>query len=200
MSEDSRKGSARTIRVAPGSSGSTTSPGAWWILLAGLVAGGTVAAGSWTVGTEGLLGINQDWDIPWHANMIRLISVNHEWDPGIAGNFAYYDTSIPEAPIRSYPIAFHALLSLVWPFTGVSLPVFLNVFVLVMMAVQLPLSTMALTMVLTRRPIAVAAAGAVSGWFTVYPYDLLWRGPLIPFFAGMVLVGPFAFPGHQGRP
>ncbi|QOT16453.1 DUF6541 family protein [Paenarthrobacter sp. YJN-5] len=172
--------------------------GAWWILLAGLVAGGTVAAVSWTVGTEGLLGINQDWDIPWHANMIRLISVNHEWDPGIAGNFAYYDTSIPEAPIRSYPIAFHALLSLVWPFTGVSLPVFLNVFVLVMMAVQLPLSTMALTMVLTRRPIAVAAAGAVSGWFTVYPYDLLWRGPLIPFFAGMVLVGPFAFLAIKG--
>lgn len=182
----------------PGVFGKHHISGAWWIMLVGLVAGGAVAAVSWTVGTEGLLGINQDWDIPWHANMIRLISVNHEWDPGIAGNFAYYDTSIPDAPIRSYPIAFHALLSLVWPLTGVSIPVFLNVFVLVMMAVQLPLSAMALTMVVTRRPIAVAAAGAVSGWFTVYPYDLLWRGPLIPFFAGMLLVGPFALLAIKG--
>ncbi|WP_284977160.1 DUF6541 family protein [Arthrobacter sp. efr-133-TYG-104] len=172
--------------------------GSWWILLAGLVAGGVVAAVSWTVGTEGLLGINQDWDIPWHANMIRLISVNHEWDPSVAGNFAYYDTSIADAPIRSYPIAFHAVLSLFWPLSNVSIPVFLNVFVMVMMAVQLPLSTMALTMVVTRRPIAVAAAAAVSGWFTVYPYDLLWRGPLIPFFAGMVLVGPFVLLAVKG--
>ncbi|MGF6833849.1 hypothetical protein QF015_002024 [Paenarthrobacter sp. TE4293] len=172
--------------------------GSWWILLAGLVAGGAVAAVSWIVGTEGLQGINQDWDIPWHANMIRLISVNHEWDPSIAGNFAYYDTTIPEAPIRSYPIAFHAVLSLFWPMSSVSIPVFLNVFVLVMMAVQLPLSTMALTMLVTRRPIAVAAAAAVAGWFTVYPYDLLWRGPLIPFFAGMLLVGPFALLAVKG--
>ncbi|ASN20924.1 DUF6541 family protein [Arthrobacter sp. YN] len=172
--------------------------GSWWILLAGLVAGGAVAAVSWIVGTEGLQGINQDWDIPWHANMIRLISVNHEWDPSIAGNFAYYDTTIPEAPIRSYPIAFHAVLSLFWPMSGVSIPVFLNVFVLVMMAIQLPLSTMALTMLVTRRPIALAAAAAVAGWFTVYPYDLLWRGPLIPFFAGMLLVGPFALLAVKG--
>ena len=172
--------------------------GAWWVIGAGLLAGGAVAAVCWTVGTEGLLGINQDWDIPWHANMIRLISVNHEWDPSIAGNFAYYDTNIAEAPIRSYPIAFHAVLSLFWPMSGVSIPVFLNVFVLVMMAVQLPLSTMALTLVVTRRPIAVAAAGAVSGWFTVFPYDLLWRGPLIPFFAGMLLVGPFVFLAVKG--
>jgi len=172
--------------------------GTWLVIGAGLVAGGAVAAVSWTVGTEGLLGINQDWDIPWHANMIRLISVNHEWDPSIAGNFAYYDTNIGEAPIRSYPIAFHAVLSLFWPMSGVSIPVFLNVFVLVMMGVQLPLSTMALTMVVTRRPLAVAAAGAVSGWFTVYPYDLLWRGPLIPFFAGMLLVGPFVYLAVKG--
>ncbi|MEO3942511.1 DUF6541 family protein [Paenarthrobacter nicotinovorans] len=172
--------------------------GSWWILLAGLAAGGVVAAVSWIVGTEGLQGINQDWDIPWHANMIRLISVNHEWDPSVAGNFAYYDTTIPEAPIRSYPIAFHAVLSLFWPMSGVSIPVFLNVFVLVMMAVQLPLSTMALTMLVTRRPVALAAAAAVSGWFTVYPYDLLWRGPLIPFFAGMLLVGPFALLAVRG--
>ncbi|MGO4589977.1 DUF6541 family protein [Paenarthrobacter sp. 2TAF44] len=186
------------LRTQPSIFGKHRFAGSWWILLVGLVAGGAVAAVAWFVGTEGLLGINQDWDIPWHANMIRLISVNHEWDPAIAGNFAYYDTTISDAPIRSYPIAFHAVLSLFWPMSGVSIPVFLNVFVLVMMAVQLPLSAMALTMILTRRPVAVAAAAAVSGWFTVYPYDLLWRGPLIPFFAGMLLVGPFVFLAVKG--
>lgn len=165
--------------------------GAWLLLALGVVAGGAVAVTSWTVGTQGLLGINQDWDIPWHANMIRLIAENEMWDPSIAGNFAYYDTTIAQAPIRSYPIAFHAMLALVWPVTGVALPTFLNVFVAVMLAVQLPLSTMALGLLVTRRPVALAAAAAVSGWFTVYPFDLLWRGPLIPFFAGMLLVGPF---------
>ena len=165
--------------------------GAWPLLALGVVAGGAVAVTSWTVGTQGLLGINQDWDIPWHANMIRLIAENQMWDPSIAGNFAYYDTTIAQAPIRSYRIAFHAMLALVWPVTGVALPTFLNAFVAVMLAVQLPLSTVALGLMVTRRPVALAAAAAVSGWFTVYPFDLLWRGPLIPFFAGMLLVGPF---------
>lgn len=172
--------------------------GAWLLVIAGVVVGGVIAAATWTVGTEGLQGINQDWDIPWHANMVRLIAETHSWDPSLAGNFAYYDTTIADAPIRSYPIAFHALLALVWPFSGVSIPVFLNIFVAVLMAVQLPLSAVALTSLLTRRPVALAAVAVVSGWFTVFPFDLLWRGPLIPFFAGMVLAGPFCLLAARG--
>ncbi|HEV7172789.1 DUF6541 family protein, partial [Pedococcus sp.] len=145
----------------------------------------------WLSGTSNLTAVNQDWDIPWHANMVRLIADSRQWSPHLSGHFAYYDTSLVTAPARSYPIAFHAVLALVWPASGVSIPAFINAFTLVLVAAQLPLSTMALTAVVLRRPLAVAAAGAISAWITVYPYDLLWRGPLIPFFAGMLMVGPF---------
>ncbi len=187
-------GSAATGPPAPTPSffGRYRLPGAWWLIAGGLVVGGVVGIVTWTAASDGFVGINQDWDIPWHANMIRLLTETHTWDPNIAGHFAYYDSNIADAPIRNYPIAFHAVLALVWPFTGAALPAFLNIYVVVMLAVQLPLSTMALTAVVTRRPIAIASAGAVSTWLAVYPYDLLFRGPLIPFFAGLLLAGPFA--------
>lgn len=163
----------------------------WWTLAAGLVPAALVGGHTWLSGTSNLRTINQDWDIPWHANMVRLIAESHQWDAHIAGHFAYYDTALANAPVRSYPIALHAVLALVWPVSGVTIPTFINTFVLVLVAIQLPLSTMALTAVLTRRPVAIAAAGAISAWLAVYPWDLLWRGPLIPYLAGMLAVGPF---------
>lgn len=163
----------------------------WWTLVAGVVPAALVAGRIWLAGTLNLQTIDQDWDLPWHANMVRLIAESHQWNPHIAGHFAYYDTVLASAPVRSYPIAFHALLALVWPASGLSIPMFINTFVLVLVTIQLPLSTMALATVLTRRPVAIAAAGAISAWLAVYPWDLLWRGPLIPYFAGMLAVGPF---------
>ncbi len=164
----------------------------WWLYgSAAVVLAGVVGGYTWLHGTAALQSINQDWDIPWHANMLRLIADSQQWSPHIAGNFAYYDTTIATAPIRSYPIAFHAILALVWPASGLTIPGFINLFTMVLVAIQLPLSTMALTAVLVKKPLAVAAAGAASTWLTVYPYDLLWRGPLIPFFAGTLMVGPF---------
>ena len=179
-------------RASSASSSPTRSLRSWWIYgAAGLVPAAVVGGSIWLHGTSGLTTVNQDWDIPWHANMVRLIAESHQWNPHLAGHLAYYDTSLASAPIRSYPMAFHAVLALVWPASGLTIPAFLNVFTLVLVAVQLPLSTMALTAVVLRSPLAVAAAGAISAWISVYPYDLLWRGPLIPFFAGMLMVGPF---------
>lgn len=173
-------------------------PSAVVILVGGLLVGAVVGAVTWLKGSAFLSGINQDWDIPWHANMVRLIASSEVWDPGIAGNFAYYDTVIAEAPIRGYPIAFHAALSLVWPMSGAPIPGFINAMVLVLVAIQLPLSAMALAAMVTRYPVAIAAAGAVSTWFAGFPYDMLWRGPLVPLVAGLVLVGPFGLLASRG--
>ncbi|MFC8502034.1 DUF6541 family protein [Pedococcus sp. NPDC057267] len=181
--------------ASTGGDGRSDDPGRrglpWWTTLAGLVPAALVAGHTWLKGTSGLRTVNQDWDIPWHANMVRLIADSRAWDPHVAGHFAYYDTALANAPVRSYPIALHAELALVWPASGLDIPTFINAFVLVLVTLQLPLSTMALASVVTRRPVAVAAAGAISPWLAVYPWDLLWRGPLIPFFAGMLAVGPF---------
>lgn len=185
-----RRLGAQTAQTAP--TDSTARSFTWWAYGAvGLGLAAVVGGYIWWQGTSGLTTVNQDWDIPWHANMVRLIAESHQWNPHLAGHLAYYDTTLSSAPIRSYPIAFHAVLALVWPASGLTIPAFLNVFTLVLVAVQLPLSTMALTAVVLRSPLAVAAAGAISTWLSVYPYDLLWRGPLIPFFAGMLMVGPF---------
>jgi hypothetical protein len=185
-----RRFGAPTTPTTPTTPTSGSSP--WWAYgAAGLVLAAIVGGYTWWQGTAGLTTVNQDWDIPWHANMVRLIAESHQWNPHLAGHLAYYDTSLASAPIRSYPIAFHAVLALVWTASGLTIPAFINVFTLVLVAVQLPLSTMALTAVVLRSPLAVAAAGAISAWLSIYPYDLLWRGPLIPFFAGMLMVGPF---------
>lgn len=168
------------------------------IVVAGLALGAVVGAYTWIKATADLSGINQDWDIPWHANMVRLIADSGLWDPGIAGNFAYFDTVIAEAPIRGYPIAFHAALALVWPFSGAAIPAFINVAVLLLVAAQLPISAVALTALITRHPVALAAAGAISTWFVGFPFDMLWRGPLIPLVAGLALIGPFALLATRG--
>ena len=187
-----RFGSPKAVESLTTSGTQTAGASVWWVYGAvGVVLAAVVGGYTWWQGTSGLTTVNQDWDIPWHANMVRLIAESHQWNPHLAGHLAYYDTSLATAPSRSYPIAFHAVLALVWPASGLTIPAFLNVFTLVLVAVQLPLSTMALTAVVLRSPLAVAAAGAISAWLSVYPYDLLWRGPLIPFFAGMLMVGPF---------
>lgn len=182
---------------------STTAERHWWLAgLLGLLPGAVAAGYVWVGGTAGLRAVNQDWDMPWHANLVRLIAATQEWDPRLAAHLSGYDTSPAAAPMRSYPIGFHAVLALVWPSSGASIPVLFDVATLLLVTVQLPLSAMALTGVVVRRPVAVAAAGAVSPFVAVAPWDLLWRGPVVPYLAGLLLVGPFtllAVCGAEGR-
>lgn len=157
----------------------------------GVGLGVVIGAWTWWQATHGMTLINQDWDIPWHANMVRLIAQTQEWSTGLAGNFAYYDTVVEDAPIRNYPIAFHAVIALVWPVSGLAVPEFLSVVQLVLVAVQIPLSAAALTWFLSRRSGATALAGLAAAMLSSFPYDLLFRGPLVPLVAGLSLLGPF---------
>lgn len=157
----------------------------------GIAVGAVVGTWTWWQATQGLTLLNQDWDIPWHANMVRLIAETKEWSTGLAGNFAYYDTVIEDAPIRNYPIAFHAVVALVWPLSGLGVPEFLGVFQLFVIAVQLPLSAAVMTWYLSRRAGAAAIAAVAATALSSFPYDLLFRGPLIPLVIGLALLGPF---------
>lgn len=161
---------------------------AWYA--AALAPAAIVGGSTWRQGTLNLQAINQDWDIAWHANMVRLVADSHLSAASIAKPFEYYTLAPADIPISPYPIAMHAILALVWPLTTINLPQFLNTYLLVMICLQLPISTMALTRTLTDRRVAVALAGAVSSWLVAFPYDLLWRGPLIPLFAALLFVGP----------
>ncbi|MGN6331425.1 MAG: DUF6541 family protein [Motilibacteraceae bacterium] len=171
----------------------------WWLAgLLGLLPGAVAAGYVWVGGTAGLRAVNQDWDMPWHASLVRLIAATQEWDPRLAAHLSGYDTTAEAAPMGSYPIGFHAVLALVWPGSGASIPVLFDVATLLLVTVQLPLSAMALTWVVVRRPIAVAAAGAASPCVAVAPWDLLWRGPVVRYLAGLLLVGPFILLAVRG--
>ncbi|MFJ4107264.1 DUF6541 family protein [Oerskovia enterophila] len=158
---------------------------------AGIAVGAVVGTWTWWQATQGLTLLNQDWDIPWHANMVRLIADTREWSTGLAGNFAYYDTVIEDAPIRNYPIAFHAVVALVWPLSSLGVPEFLGVFQLFVIALQVPLSAAVMTWYLSRRAGAAAIAAVAATALSSFPYDLLFRGPLIPLVIGLALLGPF---------
>lgn len=161
------------------------------IVATGILLGAVVGAVIWWRATEGLMLLNQDWDIPWHANMIRLLAETQEWTTSVAGNFAYYDTVVEDAPIRNYPIAFHAVAALAWPGSGLAVTEFLSLFQMLIVALQLPVSAAALTWHLTRRSGATALAALAATMLSSFPYDLLFRGPLIPLVVGLALLGPF---------
>lgn len=180
-----------TTGVEPGDGTPRLEGRALAVVAVGIVLGVVVGAVIWWRGTDGLVLMNQDWDIPWHANMIRLIAEAEEWTTSLAGNFAYYDTVVEDAPIRNYPIAFHAIAALAWPGSGLAVPQFLGLFQMMIVAVQLPLSAAALTWHLTRRSGATALAALAATMLSSFPYDLLFRGPLIPLVAGLALLGPF---------
>lgn len=212
-----RAGAAGSAGTAPGGAGLLPPPahdssrrrGAWSVRrsrtpwfgysrrdVAGMavasILGGVFAGWAWWRGTSRLVAVNQDYDMPIHSNLVRLSAESGRWDPELAGLLNYYGTALADAPNTSYPIGFHALAALGWGASGLEVPVWLNVFVLMLLMVQLPLAAVALTMLVTRRPVALAFAGLVSGTVTAFPFDNLFRGPLLAFTVGMLLVGPTA--------
>lgn len=149
------------------------------VALGGIVVlGGTVI---WT-GVGHLSAIPQDWDAAFHANGIRWIA--ETGDSSLVGmaTVNWYENGVEVF----YPNAYHLVAALVLRITGADVPTVLNAH-----TVLLP-GTGALVVVALvhrfrgRAVLAVAAAGcsiAVTSF-----YDMLWRGPLLPFVTGAVLM------------
>jgi hypothetical protein len=164
-----------------------TDPPLWrpWTHAAVAVAlGGVVLLGGtviWT-GVGHLSAIPQDWDAAFHANGIRWIA--ETGDSSLVGmaTVNWYENGVEVF----YPNAYHLVAALVLRITGADVPTVLNAH-----TVLLP-GTGALVVVALvhrfsgRAVLAVAAAGcsiAVTSF-----YDMLWRGPLLPFVTGAVLM------------
>lgn len=126
--------------------------------------------------------INQDWDAPYHANAIRWISEHGNSLPSSLAPTA----NLPEGTPYFYPNTYHSLLAplLDW---AAPMPQLLNLAVLAVI-VAWPLGIAALALAWRMPPIAAGVAAAVSTWFTSFPYDSLWRGPLWPYVAGVALI------------
>jgi len=132
-------------------------------------------------GMGGLSTIPQDWDAAWHANSVRWIA-----DTGQGGLYAPSALNWYESPTGVfYPNAYHLVAAMVYQVSGASVVAVLNAHT-ALIPVLLALSVVALVRRFAGRAV-VAGAGALLIVATGSIYDMLWRGPLLPFATGVAL-------------
>ncbi|GAA4743792.1 DUF6541 family protein [Actinomycetospora chibensis] len=145
--------------------------------LAALIGGLAVLGGFRRLST-----LPQDWDAAFHANGIAWIA--NTGDGGLTGmsRIVWFGS----APPQYYPNSYHLLGAVVTELTGRDIPSVLNANTVLIPGV-LALGIAALCRQLgSRALLAVGAVLAVVGISSVY--DMLWRGPLLPFAMGVALI------------
>jgi hypothetical protein len=149
----------------------------------GVLLGMVVGAVVFLRGTGGLGVTTQEWDAPFHANAVRWIAEHGAAVPGSLAPTA----DLPAGTPYFYPITYHALLAIVVQVFGTTPSWVLNAAALTVVLIW-PLSVAALGMSWRVPAPIVAVAAAVSTWFSAFPFDSLWRGPLWPYVAGLALL------------
>ena len=166
--------SAQTARRAP-----------WEHLVVGggVLLGMVVGTVVFLQGSGGLEVTSQEWDAPFHANAVRWIAEHGVAVPGALAPTA----DLPAGSPYFYPVAYHSLLAFVVQLFGVTASWVLNAAALTVVLIW-PLGVAAMGMAWRVPAPIVAVAAVVSSWFSAFPYDSLWRGPLWPFVAGVALL------------
>ena len=147
-------------------------------LLAVVVFGGAVI---W-VAIGRLAAIPQDWDAVFHANGIRYIATTGDSSLTGMGRINWFE----DGATVFYPNAYHLLAALVYRMTGADVPTVLNANTVLLPGIG-ALVIVALVHRFRGRAALAVAAAACSVAVTSF-YDLLWRGPLLPFTMGAVLM------------
>jgi hypothetical protein len=149
----------------------------------GVLLGMVVGAVVFLRGTGGLGVTSQEWDAPFHANAVRWIAEHGAAVPNAVAPIA----NLPADAPYFYPVTYHSLLAIVVQLFGVTPSWVLNAAALTVVLVW-PLTVAALGMSWRVPAPIVAVAATVSTWFSAFPFDSLWRGPLWPFVAGLALL------------
>lgn len=162
-------------------------PATSWSWQAWLGVGGCIGLAAAVGATAILSGIHvldaipQDWDAVFHAGGIRLISTT-----GDGGLYAMATTNWFENGVTVfYPNAYHLVAAVVYTITGAPIPAVLNAHT-VLIPGMLALSMTALVRRYSGRALLTALTALASVSVTSF-YDLLWRGPLLPFATGVAL-------------
>jgi hypothetical protein len=143
-----------------------------------VVLGGTVI---WA-GVGHLSAIPQDWDAAFHANGIRWIADTGDSSLIGMGKVNWYENGVEVF----YPNAYHLVAAVVLRITGTDIPTVLNAHTVLLPGMG-ALTIVALVHRFRGRAVLAVAAAACSIAFTPF-YDMLWRGPLLPFVTGAVLM------------
>ncbi|WNV74788.1 DUF6541 family protein [Geodermatophilus sp. DSM 44513] len=152
---------------------------------AGVLAGGVLSAAVLLAGMGSVTRPNQDWDFTFHANATRLIA-----DTGQVAASALREVNHWETEAFFYPNAHAALGAVVRDLTGASVFAVLNTSALLVGG----LAGLGLAVLLRDlgAPLGVrAATPLLLAGCTAFPYDLLWRGPLLPYATGVALLPAF---------
>jgi hypothetical protein len=151
----------------------------------GVLGGGLLAAVVLRDGFGRLDTPNQDWDYVFHASATRLIADSGDLAPAALGRVNDWETAD-----YYYPNTFHGVAAVVRDLTGGTVFEVLNSqSMIVCLVAGLGLAGLLHRL---RAPLTVTAATPVllSG-FAAFPYDVLWRGPLLPYAAGVAVVPAF---------
>jgi hypothetical protein len=142
------------------------------------VLGGTVI---WA-GLGQLSAIPQDWDAAFHANGIRWIA--DTGDSSLVGmaKVNWYE----DGTEVFYPNAYHLVAAVIYHITGADIPTVINAHTVLLPGIG-ALTIVALVHRFRGRAVLAVAAAGCSVAFTSF-YDMLWRGPLLPFVTGAVLM------------
>ena len=171
----------RLGRAEPVEAARTWSPAADVGTAAAVVAAALVGVAAVLGGIRTLVAVPQDWDAVFHANGIRLIADTGDGSLVGMGRVNWFETDFTVY----YPNAYHLLATAVYQLTGATVPTVLNAHT-VLVPGLLALALVALVRRSGGRPV-LAAGAALAAVATTSLYDMLWRGPLLPFATGVVL-------------
>ncbi|MGY2084928.1 DUF6541 family protein [Blastococcus sp. SYSU DS0539] len=154
-------------------------------VVGGVLGGGLLSAGVLLSGFGRLGAPNQDWDYVFHASAVRLIA-----DSGDIAPEAMARINDWESTTFYYPNTFHALGAVVQDLTGATTFEVLNSQAMIVCLITgLGLAGLLHRL---RAPLTVTAVTPLLlAGFSSFPYDVLWRGPLLPYAAGVAVIPAF---------
>lgn len=146
-----------------------------------LVLAAAVGAVAIALPMQGLDTVPQDWDAVFHANGVRWIA-----DTGDGGLFAMSQVNWFESGTQLfYPNGYHLLAAVAYQLSGAGVPAVLNAHTLLIPGLA-ALSIVVLVRRMGGRAVLAACSAAVVVSLSAL-YDMLWRGPLLPYATGVVL-------------
>jgi hypothetical protein len=155
------------------------------VVAGGVVSGGALSAGVMLAGFGRLGAPNQDWDYIFHANAVRFLTDSRDLAPT-----ALRVVNDWETVDFYYPHTFHALAATVAQLTGATTFEVLNAQAMLVCLI----AGAGLAMLLRRMGaplIVTATTPLLLAGFASFPYDILWRGPLLPYAAGLAVIPAF---------
>jgi len=154
-------------------------------IAAGVLAAAVLGAVAIMRGFGGLDAVHQGWDAGFHANAVRLITDTGDAAPGALSAINDYENAS-----FFYPNALHALTSIVGQLTGSPIPSLLNTQMLLLPGLA-GLGLAVLVRMFGGRVALAASVPLVLASFSAFPYDLLSRGPLLPYATGVAMISAF---------